>query len=136
MFPPSTQVLVVDDMRGVRILLHKLLRELGFQNIAEAEHGKQAQQMIVDAQKAGKPFGLIIADWRMPEMDGLELLKYIRASDELKNLPYILLTAESEKTNVMEAAKHGVSEYIVKPTSAPILSKKIASAWEVHYGKK
>ena len=115
-------ILVVDDFPAMRRIIANLLRELGFQQIIEAEHGERALHILnnqhVDA---------VLSDWNMPIMDGLELLKQIRASDKLKNLPVMLVTAEGKRDNVVVAAQAGADSYIVKPFNGQVLQTKIAT---------
>lgn len=129
MFPKNTKILVVDDMKGIRVLITKLLKELGYSAIHEAENGEMAYDVINKAQ-AAEPFGLVICDLRMPKMDGLDLLSKLRTDQAFSKLPFVMLTAESEKENVVKAIEIGVNEYIIKPTTAPILSKKLEKVWK------
>ncbi|HND85463.1 MAG TPA: response regulator [Pseudobdellovibrionaceae bacterium] len=129
MFPKNTKILVVDDMKGIRVLITKLLKELGYATVQEAENGEMALEIISKAQTS-EPFGLIICDLRMPKMDGLDLLSKLRTDQAFAKLPFVMLTAESEKENVVKAIEIGVNEYIIKPTTAPILSKKLEKVWK------
>lgn len=119
---PSTdiRILVVDDMSTMRRIIKTILNQLGYSNIDEAENGKQAL-----AKLKKERFDFVITDWNMPEMDGLELVKAIRADEELKTLPVLMVTAEAKKENVMEALKAGVNNYIVKPFTPEILKEKM-----------
>lgn len=130
MFSPTTRVLIVDDMPSLRELLKAYLRRLGFRNIDEASDGREAYQMMVSAKASGGAFELIISDWNMPNMTGLELLKAVRTVNDWKNLPFLLLTTESEKAKVVEAVVAGVSNYIVKPVEEEILKEKLKKVWE------
>lgn len=136
MFPTNTNILLIDDMKGVRFLISKFLRELGYTNISEAENGKLALDVLVSSQKEGKPIQLIISDLKMPEMGGLDLLKHLRADEKFNEIPFILLTAEVDRENVIKILQLGVSDYIIKPTSAPVILKKLINVWHAHYGKK
>jgi CheY-like chemotaxis protein len=102
MFPKNTKILVVDDMKGIRVLITKLLKELGYATVQEAENGEMALEIITKAQTT-EPFGLVICDLRMPKMDGLDLLSKLRTDQAFAKLPFVMLTAESEKENVMQA---------------------------------
>lgn len=135
MFPKTTHILVVDDTKGIRVLIGKFLREIGFEKISEAENGKEALQKLESLKKTDSPIGLVIADIRMPVMDGLELLKKVRESNDFKNLPYVALTAESEKESVVKAIKAGINEYIIKPASKPLLEQKLAKAYSQIFGE-
>lgn len=113
-------ILVVDDFPTMRRIVRSLLKELGFTNVEEAEDGKDALAKI----RAGS-FEFIISDWNMPNLDGLEMLKQIRADDGLKDLPVLMITAEAKKENIIAAAKAGASGYIVKPFTAATLEEKL-----------
>ena len=125
MFSPDTRILVVDDMMTMRKLVKKALTELGFSNIMEAPDGEQAWAKINDTVAINSPFQLIICDWNMPNMKGIDLLKKVRASASMKTVPFILLTAESEKDQVVEAMAAGVSEYLLKPFTKETLGEKL-----------
>lgn len=135
MFPPHTRILIVDDMPSLRDLLKAYLRRLAFRNISEADDGRMAYQALLAAKAAGAPFELVISDWNMPNLDGLEFLKLVRSSPEWKNLPFILLTTESEKAKVLEAVMAQVSNYMVKPVEEPVLKEKLTKVWEKYTGK-
>ncbi|AXL53750.1 two-component system response regulator [Paraburkholderia caffeinilytica] len=114
------KILVVDDFPIMRQIITSLLRELGFVNIAQAADGVEALQHLKSAQ-----FGFVLSDWNMPNMDGLTLLKAIRADIQLKTLPVLMVTAEAKKENIVAAAQAGANGYIVKPFTAEILGEKI-----------
>ncbi len=116
----SLTILVVDDFSTMRKILKNNLRQLGFSNILEAEDGRLALEEL----KKNK-VDLIISDWNMPNMTGLELLKAVRSDEGLKQLPFVMVTAEGQKDNVMEAAKAGVNNYIVKPFTPEIFEEKL-----------
>ncbi|MBW1974789.1 MAG: chemotaxis response regulator CheY [Deltaproteobacteria bacterium] len=113
-------VLVVDDFATMRRIIRNILRDLGFQRILEAEDGTAAVG-ILQTQKVD----LIISDWNMPKMTGLELLKWVRSNEDTKDLPFLMVTAEAQKENVIEAVKAKVSNYIVKPFTAQTLAEKL-----------
>jgi len=113
-------VLVVDDFATMRRIIRNILRDLGFQKILEAEDGTAAVG-ILQTQKVD----LIISDWNMPKMTGLELLKWVRSNEDTKDLPFLMVTAEAQKENVIEAVKAKVSNYIVKPFTAQTLAEKL-----------
>ncbi len=119
------KILVVDDMATMRKIIKNMLGQIGFENIAEADDGATAWPKIQDAIEAGDPYEFIVSDWNMPDMNGLDLLKNIRDIDSLKDLPFLMITAESEQGNVVIAVKAGVSNFIVKPFSAQVLKEKI-----------
>ena len=116
----NMEVLVVDDFATMRRIIKNLLKQAGYKNIAEAEDGVAALS-ILKSQK----IDFIISDWNMPNMNGLEFLKAVRADNELSSLPFLMVTAEGLKENVVLAIKAGVSGYIVKPFTADVLSEKI-----------
>jgi two-component system, chemotaxis family, chemotaxis protein CheY len=114
-------VLIVDDFLTMRRIVRKILRDLDFQNIIEAEDGTAA----IDVLKTNK-VDLIVSDWNMPKMTGLELLKHVRSDDRTKDLPFLMVTAEAQKENIVEAVKARVSNYIVKPFTAATLEEKLS----------
>jgi two-component system chemotaxis response regulator CheY len=114
------KIMVVDDMSTMRRIVKNVLKQLGFTNIEEAENGKDAFEKI----KQGG-FGFVVSDWNMPVMTGIELLRAIRADEALKALPVLLVTAEAQKENIIEAVQAGVSNYIVKPFTAEQIQEKI-----------
>lgn len=122
MFDPNTKVLIVDDMLTMRKIVAKNCKEVGFTNIVEAADGAIAWNLI---SAPGAGFGLVISDWNMPNCTGLDFLKKVRADANLKNIPFVLLTAESEAAQVAEALKAGVDNYIVKPFTPDGLKKKL-----------
>ena len=113
-------VLVVDDFATMRRIVKNILRQLGFTNIIEADDGKAALYILKKEK-----IDLILSDWNMPEMPGIELLKAVRSDDELKDIPFLMVTAEADKENIIEAVKLGVSNYIVKPFTAETMSEKL-----------
>lgn len=116
----SIKVLVVDDFATMRRIVKGALKQLGFKDIIEAEDGKAA----FDELKKEK-VGLIVSDWNMPNMTGLELLKAVRSDDGLKDIPFLMVTAEGQKDNVVEAIKSGVNNYVVKPFTPDTFSEKL-----------
>ena len=117
----DTNVLVVDDYQTMRRILRTLLQQVGFKNIDEAADGGTALRKLRDAA-----FGLVVSDWNMEPMSGLQLLQEVRADDKLSATPFIMVTAESKSENVVAAKEAGVNNYIVKPFNADALKKKIA----------
>jgi len=116
----NMKVLVVDDFATMRRILRNILKQLGFTNISEADDGKTA---LKELQK--EKFDLVLCDWNMPEMSGLELLTAIRSDDQLKDLAFVMVTAEAQKENIVTAVKAGVNNYIVKPFTAETVSEKL-----------
>jgi two-component system chemotaxis response regulator CheY len=125
MFDPKTKILVVDDMMTMRKLVAKVCKELGFSDISEAADGAKAWEAI---SSANPPFGLIISDWNMPNTSGLDLLKRVRADSRFLRLPFVMVTAEAEKHQIVEAVKSGVSNYVIKPFTAAMLKEKLEVA--------
>lgn len=136
MFAPDTKILVVDDMPTIRDLVKNQLRAMNFKNLIEAADGESALQHLIKNKAAGNPVQLVICDWNMPKMTGLELLKQVRASSDWATLPFVLLTSESERDQVTEAILAGVSQYVVKPFAAKIFEEKLKSVWVKHGGDK
>ncbi|HVV28725.1 MAG TPA: response regulator [Rhizomicrobium sp.] len=122
----SMRVLIVDDYSTMLRILRNLLRQLDINAVDEANNGEEALSMLKT-----KPFDLIISDWNMAPMTGLELLRSVRGDSQLKRLPFIMVTAESKTENVITAKQAGVSNYIVKPFNAETLRAKIASVFGV-----
>ncbi|HOR33049.1 MAG TPA: response regulator [Syntrophales bacterium] len=116
----NLKILIVDDFATMRKVIRNLLKQGGFENVVEAEDGVAALKVLKSQQ-----VDFIISDWNMPNMSGLELLKAVRGDDELKALPFLMVTAEALKDNVVAAVKAGVSNYIVKPFTAEVLNEKI-----------
>ena len=118
----NMKVLIVDDYKTMLRILGNLLKQLKFSNIEDAMDGSEAlRKLRVDN------FGLVISDWNMEPMTGIELLREVRADEKLKHLPFIMITAESKSENVIAAKEAGVSNYIVKPFNAETLKGKIVS---------
>jgi two-component system, chemotaxis family, chemotaxis protein CheY len=115
-------ILVVDDYNTMRRIIRNLLKQLGFDNVDEAADGGEALKKLHE-----KTTHLIISDWNMEPMTGLDLLKQVRADEKLKNTPFIMVTAESKPENVIAAKQAGVSNYIVKPFNAETLKTKMTS---------
>ena len=116
----NMKVLVVDDFATMRRIVKNILTQLGFKNIIEADDGTTA----LDVLKSEK-INLIISDWNMPKMTGLDLLKAVRADASMAETPFIMVTAEAQQDNIILAVKAKVSQYIVKPFTAETLSEKL-----------
>ena len=115
-------ILIVDDYKTMLRIIRNLLKQLGFNNVDEAIDGSSALQKLRE-----RDCGLIISDWNMEPMSGLQLLKEVRADVKLKELPFIMITAESKSENVIAAKEAGVSNYIVKPFNAATLKGKLTT---------
>jgi two-component system chemotaxis response regulator CheY len=120
MSDPRMKFLVVDDFSTMRRIVRNLLKELGYSNTEEAEDGIVALNMLRNDK-----FDFVVSDWNMPNMTGIDLLKSIRADENLKNLPVLMITAEARKENIIEAAQSGANGYIVKPFTAATLDEKL-----------
>ncbi len=131
-FFPEMKILVVDDFPTMRRIVKTLLKQNGFTNFTDAEDGEQAYKML----KSEGDFEFIVSDWNMPNMTGLELLKMVRADDQLKHLPFLMVTAEAEKENIIEAVKSGVSNYVVKPFTGATLKEKLDKIDAMELAKK
>jgi two-component system chemotaxis response regulator CheY len=114
------KVLVVDDFATMRRIIKNALKEIGFKNIREAEDGKNALNLMKKEN-----IGLVLSDWNMPNMNGLDLLKSVRDDENLTDTPFIMVTAEGQKDNIIEAVKFGVNNYIMKPFTADTIREKI-----------
>ena len=117
-------ILIVDDYKTMLRIIRNLLKQLGFSNIDEASDGSAALNQLRTAEKT---YGLVISDWNMEPMTGLQLLREVRADAKLKATPFIMVTAESKSENVIAAKEAGVSNYIVKPFNAETLKAKMVS---------
>ena len=115
-------ILIVDDYKTMLRIIRNLLKQLGFNNVDEATDGSMALQKLRD-----KEYGLVISDWNMEPMTGIQLLREVRADARLKALPFIMITAESKTENVIAAKEAGVNNYIVKPFNAATLKTKLAT---------
>lgn len=121
----SIRILVVDDFPTMRRIIRNLLKDLGFENVDEAEDGVQALEKL----KSGS-FTLVLADWNMPNMDGLTMLSNIRADPAMAKIPVLMVTAEAKKENIVAAAQTGASGYVVKPFTAAVLEEKLQKIFE------
>lgn len=119
------KILVVDDFSTMRRIIKNLLRELGFSNTSEADDGTSGLKML-----QSDSFDFLITDWNMPGMQGIDLLKAVRADPRLANLPVLMVTAEAKKDQIVEAAQAGVNGYVVKPFTAATLKEKIDKIFE------
>ena len=113
-------ILIVDDYKTMLKIIRNLLKQLGFNNVEEAMDGGAALEKL-----RNKNFGLIISDWNMEPMNGMQLLKEVRLDTKLKDVPFIMITVESKSENIVAAKEAGVSNYIVKPFTAATLKSKI-----------
>jgi len=121
----SMKILVVDDFSTMRRIIKNLLKDLGFANIQEADDGSTALPMLQQGD-----FDFVVTDWNMPGMQGIDLLRAIRADDKLKHLPVLMVTAEAKKEQIVAAAQAGVNGYVVKPFTAATLKEKLDKIFE------
>ena len=121
----NLKILVVDDFSTMRRIIKNLLNELGYNDITEADDGKTAWPMLQTGS-----FDFVVTDWNMPGMAGIDLLKAIRGDERLKVLPVLMVTAEAQREQIIEAAKAGVSGYIVKPFTCATLKEKLDKIFE------
>lgn len=119
------KILIVDDFSTMRRIIKNLLRDLGFNNTFEADDGSTALPML-----KGGDFDFVVTDWNMPQMQGIDLLKAIRADDSLKHLPVLMVTAEAKREQIIAAAQAGVNGYVVKPFTAGTLKEKLEKVFE------
>jgi two-component system, chemotaxis family, chemotaxis protein CheY len=132
MFPKETHILAVDDSLNIRRMVVSSLQRLGFSKITTAEDAVEAMGKLKFFVKTGNAVGLVLSDLNMPGPSGLDFLKQVRAEADFAQLPFILVTTESEKGPVIEAAVSGVSGYIVKPFNIETLGMRIRDAWNKH----
>jgi two-component system chemotaxis response regulator CheY len=121
----SIKILVVDDFPTMRRIVRNLLKELEFLNVDEAEDGAAGLEKLKSGQ-----YGFVLSDWNMPNMDGLSMLKAIRADPVLAKTPLLMITAEAKKENIIAAAQAGANGYVVKPFTAVTLEEKITKIFE------
>ncbi len=119
------KILIVDDFSTMRRIIKNLLRDLGFTNTHEADDGLTGLPMLQNGN-----FDFLITDWNMPGMQGIDLLKAVRADPKLASLPVLMVTAESKREQIVEAAQAGVNGYVVKPFTAGTLKEKIDKIFE------
>ncbi len=125
MVQKNIKILIVDDFPTMRRIIKNLLKDLGYENVDEAEDG----QMGLEKLRNGS-FDFVVSDWNMPNLDGLEMLKQIRADPALSKLPVLMVTAEAKKENIIAAAQAGASGYVVKPFTAATLEEKLNKIFE------
>jgi len=123
---PDMKILVVDDFPTMRRIVKTLFRQNGFSDFMEAEDGREGYEIL----KKNPQIEFIVSDWNMPNMTGIEFLKAVRADPNFKHLPFLMITAEAEKENIIEAVKSGVSNYVVKPFTGQTLAEKLAKIFQ------
>lgn len=122
----NMKVLIVDDFATMRKILKNILKQIGLTNISEADDGNTALKELKKEK-----FDLVLCDWNMPQMPGIELLKKMKSDDELRDIPFIMVTADAEKKHIMEGVKAGVSSYVVKPFSADTMNEKLKKVFDI-----
>ena len=136
MFPYDTKILLAEDTDVTRAIIHKMIYKLGYTNVVQVADGVSAKRELEKATVLKKPFNLIISDWNMPEYSGMALLKFVRSDAQMSQTPFLILTSNNEKEQVMEAIRTGVTAYVTKPFSIEVLEKKLKEAWSVIQKKK
>lgn len=121
----NMKILVVDDMVTMRRIVKNILKQLGFANVEEAENGQEALQKL-----RADTYGFVVSDWNMPVMTGIDMLRAIRSDEKLKATPVLMVTAEAQQSNLIEAVQAGVSNYIVKPFTAETMQEKIGKIFK------
>jgi len=121
----NMKILVVDDFSTMRRIIKNLLRDLGLQNVSEADDGTTALPMLQNGE-----YDFVVTDWNMPGMQGIDLLRAIRADERLRHIPVLMVTAEAKREQIIEAAQAGVNGYIVKPFTAATLKEKLDKVFE------
>lgn len=127
----NTAILIVDSTKVVRDILKGTLKQLGFKDMDEAENGKRALQMLRE-----EDFDLVIADLRMPDMTGLDLLKEIKGDPALKHIPVVILTSEAKKEYILESIRSGASDYILKPFTLEDMRKRLGAVVKSNGGSQ
>lgn len=126
----ETHFLVVDDYSNIRSLVRAQLLGFGFSKVTEKEDAEKAIAYLESPE--GKSVNFVISDWNMPGKTGLDLLKWVRANDQYKNLPFLILTTENEQAKIMSAIQSGVSNFLLKPWETEELGNKIQLCWKKH----
>lgn len=130
MFDSDIRILLAEDTEITRTITRKMLNKMGFNWVDEATDGKAAWELFQQAAPTSKRYQLVIADWNMPGLNGIELLQKIQSLEEHKHTPFILLTSNIGREHVIEAIKQGVVHYVAKPFPVASLQKKLFEAWE------
>ena len=132
MFPADSKILIVDDSSFARTIVKNSLKELKFWKILEADTAKVAQDLLQEDEQKKDRVTLLIADIHMPNVTGIELLKWVRSSEDWKSLPVIILTSSQEKAEILEAGKWGASHFLIKPFDTAVLRDRMANTWLKH----
>lgn len=132
MFPVDAKILIIDDSNFSRSMLVNALKSMKYWKIIEANGPRQAQTFMNEEEQQSDPIHLVFVDHQMPEVMGLEFVKWMRAQERYKNLPVIMLTSTQEKSVIIEAGKLGISSYMIKPFDLAALRTRMAGVWEKH----
>ena len=132
MFPLTIRILIVDDMPAMRQLVKGECRKLGYKNLIDAENGRDAWAILETQRDLGQPIELVLSDWNMPVMTGIALLEKVRHEPGMQTLPFLLITAEGEQRQVLQAIQGGVSNYLVKPFTPATFKQKLEMVWKKH----
>lgn len=130
MFPPDTKILVVEDTLPIREIITSFLRNLGFKNLTEADDVSQALKALQAASDSYAPYQLIISDWKMPGLTGMDLLTSVRRKPEWTKIPFVFLTSESRQDQIIRAIQAGANNYILKPLIEDTLRDKLRRTWD------
>lgn len=130
MFPSNTRILIVDDMITMRSLIKNQLRHFGLSDFVDAENGEVAMSILKERYGTPNSVQLILSDWNMPVMSGIDFLKKVRSAPEFQTLPFILITAEGDAQQVKEAIENKVSNFIRKPFSPATIQEKLVAVWK------
>lgn len=120
----ARKILVVDDFEIVRRVMRDSLEKVGLTDVDEAEDGPRALQMLKTADSSGAPYAMVFCDWNMPGMNGLDVLNECRKHETLKDMPFIMVTAESEQDAIVKALQAGATDYVIKPVTPDVLQRK------------
>ena len=129
MFPNDTRILLIDDVPQMRELIRGQLVSLGYSDVTECGSSGDALKMILAAQRSGRPYQLVLVDWKMPGTPGIDVLKQARLSVEMKRIPFIFVSAEGEPAEVLAALREGASDYLVKPYRIAELKLTLERVW-------
>lgn len=132
MFPVQSKIMIIDDSKFARTTVRESLKKLHFTNVVEAVDARTAQQLLAEEAQVRDPVILMICDLHMPEVNGIELIRWVRTQERFKSLPVIVLTSVQEKGSILEAGKLGVSHYMIKPFDVATLKERMQSTWEKH----
>lgn len=132
MFPVDAKILVIDDSNFSRSMLMNALKSMKYWKLIEANGPRQAKDLMSEDEQATDPIHLVICDQQMPEVSGLDFIKWMRAQERYKNLPIIMLTSSQEREVIIEAGKLGISSYMIKPFDNATLKSRLTAVWEKH----